>query len=45
MLMLKIASFNHNQKPSYGIVVDNGIIDCGARLKGFPDGLPVPTRV
>jgi 2-keto-4-pentenoate hydratase/2-oxohepta-3-ene-1,7-dioic acid hydratase in catechol pathway len=39
--MLRIASFKHNQKPTYGIVLDGGVIDCGARLKEFPDMLAV----
>ena len=35
--MLRVASFKHIQNTSYGIVADNGIIDCGARLQEFPD--------
>lgn len=35
--MLRIASFKHGTRSSYGIVAADGVIDCGARLKEFPD--------
>ena len=35
--MLKIASFQIGSRNSYGIVRDDGIVDCGQRLKEFPD--------
>jgi len=36
-MTLKIASFKQGARASYGIVHTDGIIDCGSRLKEFPD--------
>jgi 2-keto-4-pentenoate hydratase/2-oxohepta-3-ene-1,7-dioic acid hydratase in catechol pathway len=35
---MKLVSFLRNRKPSWGVVVDGGVIDCGAKLgKKYPD--------
>lgn len=37
MTALRLVSFKRRDSASYGVIVDRGIIDCGARLKEFPD--------
>src|SRR5262245_22286001 len=35
---MKLVSFLRNNKPTWGVVVDGGVVDCGAKLgKKFPD--------
>jgi len=35
---MKLVSFLRSNKPSWGVVVDGGVVDCGAKLgKKFPD--------
>jgi len=35
---MKLVSFLRNNKPTWGVVVDGGVVDCGAKLgKKYPD--------